>query len=68
MMAACERVAVPLDRIEDITAGCVNVAHEGMRARHLRGCRPRLPETAVALMAVPTDSVTTAGICASAPP
>ncbi len=30
MVAACERVAVPLDRIEDITAGCVNVAHEGM--------------------------------------
>jgi acetyl-CoA acetyltransferase family protein len=30
MVAACERVAVPLDRIEDIAAGCVNVAHEGM--------------------------------------
>src|SRR5881398_2210734 len=30
MVAACERVGVPLDRIEDITAGCVNVAHEGM--------------------------------------
>jgi acetyl-CoA acetyltransferase family protein len=30
MAAACERVGVPLDRIEDITAGCVNVAHEGM--------------------------------------
>jgi acetyl-CoA acetyltransferase family protein len=30
MVAACERVAVPLDRIDDITAGCVNVAHEGM--------------------------------------
>ncbi len=30
MVAACERVAVPLDRVEDITAGCVNVAHEGM--------------------------------------
>jgi acetyl-CoA acetyltransferase family protein len=30
MVAACERVRVPLDRIEDITAGCVNVAHEGM--------------------------------------
>jgi acetyl-CoA acetyltransferase family protein len=30
MVAACEKVGVPLDRIEDITAGCVNVAHEGM--------------------------------------
>ena len=30
MVAACERVDVPLDRIEDIAAGCVNVAHEGM--------------------------------------
>src|SRR3989440_2657670 len=30
MVAACERVGVPLERIEDITAGCVNVAHEGM--------------------------------------
>jgi acetyl-CoA acetyltransferase family protein len=30
MVAACERVGVPLDRIEDITAGCVNTAHEGM--------------------------------------
>ncbi|HXA42978.1 MAG TPA: thiolase family protein [Candidatus Solibacter sp.] len=30
MAAACERVAVPLDRIEDIAAGCVNPAHEGM--------------------------------------
>src|ERR1700732_3526155 len=30
MFAACERVGVPLDRIEDITAGCVNPAHEGM--------------------------------------
>jgi acetyl-CoA acetyltransferase family protein len=30
MVAACERVAVPLDQIEDITAGCVNPAHEGM--------------------------------------
>jgi len=28
MVAACEHVGVPLDRIEDITAGCVNVAHE----------------------------------------
>ena len=30
MVAACERVGVSLDRIEDITAGCVNTAHEGM--------------------------------------
>jgi acetyl-CoA acetyltransferase family protein len=30
MLAACERVGVPLDRIEDISAGCVNPAHEGM--------------------------------------
>src|SRR5256885_5985993 len=30
MVAACERVEVPLDWIEDIAAGCVNVAHEGM--------------------------------------
>jgi acetyl-CoA acetyltransferase family protein len=30
MVAACERVGVLLDRVEDITAGCVNVAHEGM--------------------------------------
>src|SRR3989442_7395086 len=30
MVAACERVGVPLDRIEDITSGCVNPAHEGM--------------------------------------
>ena len=30
MVAACERLGVPLERIEDITAGCVNSAHEGM--------------------------------------
>jgi acetyl-CoA acetyltransferase family protein len=30
MVAACEKVGVPLDRIEDIVAGCVNPAHEGM--------------------------------------
>jgi acetyl-CoA acetyltransferase family protein len=30
MAWACERVGVPLERIEDIAAGCVNVAHEGM--------------------------------------
>jgi acetyl-CoA acetyltransferase family protein len=30
MVSACERVGVQLDRIEDIEAGCVNVAHEGM--------------------------------------
>jgi acetyl-CoA acetyltransferase family protein len=30
MVSACERVGVPLERIEDIVAGCVNPAHEGM--------------------------------------
>ena len=30
MVWACEKVGVPLDRIEDIVAGCVNPAHEGM--------------------------------------
>lgn len=30
MVAACERLNVPLARIEDIAAGCVNVAHEGL--------------------------------------
>src|SRR5207302_1235224 len=30
MAWACERVGVPLDRVEDIAAGCVNPAHEGM--------------------------------------
>src|SRR3954452_15665392 len=30
MVWACERAGVPLDRVEDIAAGCVNVAHEGM--------------------------------------
>jgi acetyl-CoA acetyltransferase family protein len=30
MVAACERVGAPLERIEDIVAGAVNVAHEGM--------------------------------------
>jgi acetyl-CoA acetyltransferase family protein len=30
MAWACEKVGVPLDRIEDIVAGCVNPAHEGM--------------------------------------
>lgn len=30
MRAACERLGVPLEKIEDIQAGCVNVAHEGM--------------------------------------
>jgi acetyl-CoA acetyltransferase family protein len=30
MAWACERVGVPLDRVEDIMAGCVNPAHEGM--------------------------------------
>ena len=39
MVAACERVGVPLERIEDITGGCVNVAHEGM-GRHRPLGRP----------------------------
>jgi acetyl-CoA acetyltransferase family protein len=30
MAWTCERVGVDLDRIEDVAAGCVNVAHEGM--------------------------------------
>src|ERR1700728_4271025 len=30
MVAACARLGVPLEKIEDITAGCVNTAHEGM--------------------------------------
>jgi acetyl-CoA acetyltransferase family protein len=30
MLAACERVGVDPGRIEDITGGCVNPAHEGM--------------------------------------
>src|ERR1700704_4795341 len=30
MVAACERLGIPLERIEDIVAGCVNPAHEGM--------------------------------------
>ena len=30
MLAACRRVGVEPDRIEDIVAGCVNPAHEGM--------------------------------------
>ena len=30
MVAVCERLGVPLARVEDITAGCVNTAHEGM--------------------------------------
>jgi acetyl-CoA acetyltransferase len=30
MVGACEKVGVPLEKIEDIAAGCVNVAHEGM--------------------------------------
>ncbi|MBB5167287.1 thiolase family protein [Mycobacterium sp. AZCC_0083] len=30
MRGACERVGIPLDQVEDIIAGCVNTAHEGM--------------------------------------
>ena len=30
MKGACERVGVAVDQIEDIVAGCVNPAHDGM--------------------------------------
>ena len=30
LKGACERVGVPLDAVEDVIAGCVNPAHEGM--------------------------------------
>src|SRR3954453_8467472 len=30
MVAACAKAGVDLDRVEDIAAGCVNPAHEGM--------------------------------------
>src|SRR3982074_2841638 len=30
MKGACERVGIGLDQVEDIVAGCVNPAHEGM--------------------------------------
>jgi len=30
MVWACERVGMDLDRVQDIAAGCVNPAHEGM--------------------------------------
>ncbi|MCU1701651.1 MAG: acetyl-CoA C-acyltransferase [Mycobacterium sp.] len=30
MRGACERVGVPLEQVEDVIAGCVNTAHEGM--------------------------------------
>jgi acetyl-CoA acetyltransferase family protein len=30
LVAACQKVGVPLERIDDIAAGCVNPAHEGM--------------------------------------
>src|SRR6202522_3417562 len=30
MVAACEHLGVPLERIEDTSAGCVNTAHERM--------------------------------------
>jgi 3-oxo-5,6-didehydrosuberyl-CoA/3-oxoadipyl-CoA thiolase len=30
MRGACERVGLPLDQVEDVVAGCVNTAHEGM--------------------------------------
>lgn len=34
MVAACERAGVGLDRVDDIAAGCVNTAHEGMGTWH----------------------------------
>ena len=44
MAWACERVGVPLERIEDITAGCVNPGPRGDgRHRPLGGARRRLP-------------------------
>lgn len=30
MRGACDHIGVPLDQVEDIIAGCVNPAHEGM--------------------------------------
>src|ERR1700741_1465550 len=30
MKGACDRLGVPLGAVEDIVAGCVNPAHEGM--------------------------------------
>jgi len=30
MRGACERVGIPLEQVEDIIAGCVNTAHEGI--------------------------------------
>jgi acetyl-CoA acetyltransferase family protein len=30
LVATCQKLGVPLEKIEDISAGCVNVAHEGM--------------------------------------
>src|SRR5580693_7785691 len=30
MRGACERIGLPLEQVEDIIAGCVNPAHEGM--------------------------------------
>jgi acetyl-CoA acetyltransferase family protein len=30
MKGACDKLGVPLDRVEDIVGGCVNPAHEGM--------------------------------------
>jgi hypothetical protein len=30
VVAACERLGVPLERVEDITTGCVNTSNEGI--------------------------------------
>ena len=43
MKGACQRVGVDLDQVEDIVAGCVNPAHEGMGdIARWRRCR-RIP-------------------------
>jgi acetyl-CoA acetyltransferase len=53
MVRACERVGVDLDRIEDIAAGCVNVAHvcgrvrADVRQRPPRRCGIAEPATAI---------------------
>ena len=42
MKGACDRLDVPLGAVEDIVAGCVNPAHEGMGTS--RGGRRWLPD------------------------
>jgi hypothetical protein len=43
MVAACAKAGVELDRIEDVAAGCVNLAHQGMGDIALGRSRRRLP-------------------------